>query len=81
MPFQREIAFRAVLLFGGVNVNVNMLGVSKKTFQLELLEKIWPERLEVLVVQLPSNVIGSQSDQHIPACVPLNRCQGGGWAH
>lgn len=58
--------------FSGDNVKVNIQGTS---FHLPL-ETIWPERLEVLVVQLPSNITGCLSDQHIPARVPLNRCQG-----
>lgn len=57
--------------------NENSCLALKKLFQLELLEKIWPESLKILVVQLPSNIIGCLSDQHIPACFPLNRCQGG----
>lgn len=41
----------------------------QKSLQLGLLEKIWPERLGVLLVRLPGNIVGCQSDQHIPACV------------
>lgn len=41
-------------------------------FQWSLLEKICPERLEVLVAQLPSNIIGCLSNPHIPECVLLN---------